>query len=118
MKKILLLLFLLNGLLVSAQVTLTSSNLPVISISTHGQTIPDDPKIDATMGIIFNGDGVRNNVIDPFNEFNGKIGIEVRGQSSQMFPMKSYSIEIRDSSDNFIRIAEGKRLGFICALYG
>jgi hypothetical protein len=100
MKKILLFLFLLNGLLVSAQVTLTSSNLPIISINTNGQTIPDDPKIDATMGIIFNGDGVRNNITDPFNEFSGKIGIEVRGQSSQMFPMKSYSIEIRDSSDN------------------
>ncbi len=52
------------------------------------------------MGIIFNGEGVRNNLSDPFNHYTGKIGIEIRGQSSQMFPMKSYSIELRDASDN------------------
>jgi hypothetical protein len=78
----------------------TSSNLPIIFINTNGQTIPDDPKITADMGIIFNGNNVRNNVTDPFNHYSGKIGIEVRGQSSQMFPMKSYSIELRDNSGN------------------
>jgi hypothetical protein len=82
--------------------TLTSSNLPIISINTNGQTIPDDPKITADMGIIFNGENVRNNVTDPFNHYNGKIGIEIRGQSSQMFPMKSYSLELRDASGNSI----------------
>ncbi len=76
---------------------LTSSNLPIIVINTGGQPIPDDPKIMADMGIIFNGDGVRNNATDPFNHYNGKIGIEVRGQSSQMFPMKSYGVELWDN---------------------
>ena len=47
------------------------------------------------MGIIWNADGSRNNTTDPWNHYNGKIGIEVRGQSSQQFPMKSYSIELR-----------------------
>src|SRR5204862_281233 len=28
------------------------------------------------------------------------IGIEIRGQSSQMFPMKSYTIELRDATGN------------------
>ncbi len=86
----------------NAQVTLTSSNLPIVVINTNGQTIPDEPKIDASMGIINNGDGVRNNITDPYNEYNGKIGIEVRGQSSQSFPMKSYSIELRDANDEDI----------------
>jgi hypothetical protein len=81
----------------SAQV-LTSSNLPIIVINTNGQEIPDDPKITADMGIVYNGEGVRNKVTDPFNHYNGKIGIEVRGQSSQMFPMKSYSIELWDNA--------------------
>jgi hypothetical protein len=80
--------------------TLTSSNLPIIVINTNGQTIPDDPKITADMGIIYNGTGIRNNMTDPFNHYNGKIGIEIRGQSSQMFPMKSYSIELRNASGN------------------
>jgi hypothetical protein len=80
--------------------TLTSSNLPIIIINTSGQTIPDEPKITADMGIIFNGEGARNNVTDVMNHYNGKIGIEVRGQSSQMFPMKSYSVELRDDAGN------------------
>lgn len=79
-------------------VNLTSSNLPIIVINTNGQEIPDDPKIIADMGIIYNGDNQRNNITDPFNHYNGKIGIEIRGQSSQMFPQKSYSIELRKSN--------------------
>lgn len=93
-------LFLVSNM--HAQVTLTSSNLPIIVINTNGQEIPDDPKITADMGIINNGDGNRNNVTDAFNEYEGRIGIEIRGQSSQMFPMKSYSIELRDDEGESI----------------
>jgi hypothetical protein len=71
--------------------------LPIIIINTGGQEIPNDPKITADMGIIYNGTGLRNNITDPLNHYNGKIGIEIRGQSSQSFPMKSYSIELRDN---------------------
>lgn len=101
MKTILLfLLFALFGVSLFAQnVTLTSSNLPIIVINTNGQEILNDPKITADMGIIFNDNGTRNNITDPFNHYNGKIGIEIRGQSSQMFPMKSYSIELRDANE-------------------
>lgn len=49
------------------------------------------------MGIIYNGVGVRNNVTDPFNNFNGKIGIEIRGSSSQSFPKKQYGLELIDA---------------------
>lgn len=90
-------LFLCIKLHSSAQ-TFTSSNLPIIVINTNGQSIPDDPKITADMGIILNSNGARNNLSDAFNAYNGKIGIELRGQSSQQFPMKSYSIELRDNT--------------------
>jgi CotH kinase protein len=79
-------------------VTLSSSNLPIIVINTNGQTIPNEPKISADMGIVFNSGSARNNINDVFNHYNGKIGIEIRGQSSQSFPMKSYSIELRDNT--------------------
>ncbi len=82
----------------SQTINFTSSNLPVIVINTNGQTIPDDPKITADMGIIDNGPGKRNNLTDTFTQYKGKIGIEIRGQSSQMFPMKSYSLELRDAA--------------------
>ena len=76
----------------------SSSNLPVIVIDTHDQTILDEPKITASMGIIYNGPGNRNNITDPFNNYNGTIGIELRGNSTQnIFPKKPYSIETRDS---------------------
>ena len=83
----------------------TSSNLPIVVINTHGQTIPDDPKIEADMGIIDNGEGNRNNIGDPFNQFNGKIGIEIRGSSSQQFPKLQYGIETRDGSGNAVDVS-------------
>lgn len=75
-----------------------SSNLPIIVINTNGQTIPDDPKLVATMGVIDNGPGNRNTITDPFNNYNGFIGIETRGESSQTFPKKSYALETRDAT--------------------
>ena len=44
-------------------------------ISTNGQQIVDEPKINANLAVIENK-----------NESNYKIGIEIRGSSSQMFP--------------------------------
>jgi hypothetical protein len=76
----------------------TSSNLPIVVINTSGQTILDEPKITASMGIIDNGAGTRNNITDPFNIYDGKIGIEIRGSSSQSFPKKQYGIELRDEA--------------------
>jgi hypothetical protein len=75
--------------------TFSSSNLPIIVINTNGVGIPDEPKITATMGIINRSGGLRNNVSDPFNDYNGKIGIELRGSSSQSFPKKQYGIELK-----------------------
>ena len=86
-------------------VNFTSSNLPIIVINTHGQVILDEPKIAADMGIIANGPGVRNNLSDPFNAYNGKIGIEIRGASSQMFPKKQYAIETRDDQGKDVDVA-------------
>lgn len=74
-----------------------SSNLPLVIIDTHGQEIPDDPKITADMGIIDNGPGQRNAITDSFNVYSGPIGIEIRGSSSQEFPKKQYGIETRDT---------------------
>lgn len=74
---------------------LTASNHPIIIINSGGVTIPDEPKIDASMGIIYNGPGVVNNVSDSFNHYNGNIGIETRGNSTQGFDKKTYSIETR-----------------------
>lgn len=74
------------------------SNLPIVVINTSGISIPDEPKIAAHLGIIDNGPGQTNHLTDTCNNYNGHAGIEIRGQSTQMFPKKSYSIETRDST--------------------
>ena len=102
MNKLLLLLSLLatcSGAVAQTSpnpVAFTSSNLPIVVINTGGKTIVDDPKIDAYMGIINNPNGARNYLANPYNDYHNKIGIELRGSSSQSFPQKSYSIESRD----------------------
>ena len=37
---------------------------------------------------------------DAGRDHRAVVGIEIRGQSSQSFPMKSYSIELRDAAGN------------------
>lgn len=71
------------------------SHLPVLVIDTRNQVIPDDPKITAKLKVINNGPGVSNNLFQQGTDYDGLIGIEVRGQSSQSFPKKSFSIELR-----------------------
>ncbi|OUX21648.1 MAG: hypothetical protein CBE15_09595, partial [Euryarchaeota archaeon TMED255] len=60
------------------------NNLPSMRISTIGQVIVDEPKINAELIVS------ENNI-----ESNYKIGIEIRGSSSQMFPKKSYGFETK-----------------------
>ena len=79
-----------------AQVDFTSSNLPIIVINTDGAEIVDEPKINVFMGVINNPPGQRNNLTDPFTDYQGTIGIEIRGATSQSFPKKQYSVELRD----------------------
>jgi hypothetical protein len=80
----------------------TSSNLPIVIISTGNVPVVDDPKHAVDFKIIDNGTGNRNYLTDPPNNYNGRAGIETRGSSSQMFPKKTYGIELWDSADQSI----------------
>lgn len=82
-----------------------STELPLIIINTNGKTIVDEPKIMADMKIISNASGL-NKYNDTANEYNGKIGIEFRGSSSQHYPQKPFAIETRnsDGSNNNVSI--------------
>lgn len=76
----------------------SSSDLPIIQIETNGQFIPDEPKIFVDLKVINNGPGARNYLNDLPNDYNGKAGIELRGESSQSFPKKSISVETRTAT--------------------
>lgn len=83
-----------------------SSDLPIVVINTAGGvSIPNEPKVDATMGIIYNGVGALNSITDPFNEFDGNIGIEIRGSSSSGFPKKQWGLETRDPAGNSMDVS-------------
>jgi len=81
----------------------SSSNLPIVIIntgnypnSTDKYEILDEPKIIASMVILYRPDSTRNNLSDSLNNnyinYKGKIGIEIRGSSSQVLPKKSYGL--------------------------
>ena len=87
---------------VSAQ-TFTSSNLPIVIIttdnypnSTQPQEILDSPRVLGNMKIIKHPDGTRNYMTDvntpAFINYNGRISIEIRGSSSQSLPKKQYGL--------------------------
>jgi spore coat protein CotH len=79
--------------------TFTDSNLPIVVIETDGgANIPDEPKVLGTMKIIWHQDGSRNYMSDidnpEFLNYDGRMGIERRGSSSQTYSNKKpYAIE-------------------------
>ena len=80
------------SLTVTAQ-SFTDSNLPIVVITTdNGANIPDEPKVLGTMKIIWHQDGSRNYMSDidspEFLNYDGRIGIERRGSSSQTYSNK------------------------------
>ncbi len=96
-KLLIVLLVFLGSFKSFSQVSLVSSNLPIVVIDTKGRQIVNEPKIPATMGIIDNGPGNTNDISDPFNDYNGNIGIEYRGSSSQaLYDKKNFGIETWD----------------------
>ena len=86
-------------------VVFTSSNLPLVVINTHGQSIHNSYRIVVDMGIINNPNGQRNYLTDPFTDYNGKISIEIRGSSSTMFDKKPYGFETQDSLGNNVNVS-------------
>jgi hypothetical protein len=101
MKAVFFLVFLIyfTGFSALSQV-FTDSNLPIVIINTdNGAPIPDEPKVPATMKIIYRGPGQRNYITDQDNpsflDYSGKIGIEIRGSSSQATEKKQYGFSTK-----------------------
>ena len=102
-------LFLLISALSFGQVNFTDSNLPIFIIDTEVDPvtglpteIPDDPKVWASLKIIFHPDGSRNYLTDQntteFLNYNGRIKIELRGSTSQSLPKKQYGWTTYDTA--------------------
>jgi len=81
----------------------TDSNLPIVVITTDNNPstgipyeILDNPRVLATMKIIYHPDGSRNYLTDVNNtnflNYTGRISIEIRGSTSQSLPKKPYGL--------------------------
>src|SRR5687768_17633167 len=68
-------------LLVLAAAAPAAAAPPVVHVDAP-RAIPNEPKVAAALRM---------------PGYRGRIGIEVRGQSSQQFPKKSFAIELRDA---------------------
>jgi spore coat protein CotH len=100
--QVILAFVLFSSLTLRAQ-TFTESNFPIVIITTdldpstsQPLEILDDPKILASMKIIKRPDGTKNYLTDQntagYLNYNGRIGIEIRGSSSQSLPKKGYGL--------------------------
>lgn len=71
------------------------SEVPILQIDTHWRIIPDDPKVGADLVIHFDPRESTQSLAS-LTAYQGRIGIELLGQSSLKFPKKSYALELRD----------------------
>ena len=104
MKKVLFIGILIFGVLVAKAQYITSSNLPIVIITTdNGANIPDEPKIGATMKILYVNDTTINYLSNQddtaYLNYYGRIGIERRGSTSQGHSKKPYGFETRLDDD-------------------
>ncbi|MFN8239601.1 MAG: CotH kinase family protein [Bacteroidales bacterium] len=97
-KSVLLILILSGISIFSTAQGINESYLPVISIDTRGQSIISEARIIAGLKVIDNGKDQLNNIFVPGTDFDGNVAIKIRGQSSQMFPKKSFSLELRNNT--------------------
>lgn len=84
-----------------------SSHLALVLFDTGGSEIPDEPKIAARMTVI--DDGAVNTLDSRAFDYDGPIGIELRGHSSQRFPKKQFGVETRGDQGDGIDV---ELLGF------
>lgn len=69
------------------------ASLPLAVVTTR-RRIRSEPKVGASLRIVDSGAGRRNRAGDTA-AFSDRIGIEVRGYSSQRFPKRQYALELR-----------------------
>lgn len=82
--------------------SITQSNIPIIIIDPGNVEIPNDPKIEASFKIIAkDGDGFysyNSPSLPNTYQYEGQIGIEIRGNTSTEWPKKSYGFETHDGT--------------------
>ena len=87
------------------EIEFKSSNLPIILIDTDGNEIVDEPKINGRIQIIYDESGDRNSLESQKFYHESKIGIELRGNSTQRRPKKPYLFETRQEDGENLNVS-------------
>ncbi|MFM9986509.1 MAG: CotH kinase family protein [Flavobacteriales bacterium] len=74
-----------------------STYLPIVFISTGGIEIPDEPKIEAHLRIIYHGTNILNFITDTDSHYEGDVLIELQGFTGPYYPKKNYDFDLIDS---------------------
>ncbi|MCF0057659.1 CotH kinase family protein [Dyadobacter sp. CY356] len=89
--------------------SIIQSNIPIIIINPGNVEIPNDPKVTASFKIIgADGEGFYSYNRPSFTDiyqYEGQIGIEIRGNTSTEWPKKSYGFETRDAAGATIDVS-------------
>ena len=83
----------------------TTGNTPLVLINAENWIKTDIERTNADMKIIYNNQDEKNFIDATVFDFEGKIGIRTRGQSTLGFPKKQYAVEIRDENDDDVNVS-------------
>lgn len=72
----------------------TSSNLPIVKLTTLDGNVPNEPKVQAHLQIIDNGNGLRNYANQTNYAYEGDIMVELQGFTGPSYPKKNYDFDL------------------------
>jgi len=90
-------LIILTDTLIAQDLLKNGTEFPLFIIDTYENEIVNEPKIEAHLGIIHN-EGALNFVSQEYNVYNGRIGIEIRGNGTIGFEKISYLFETQEEN--------------------
>lgn len=88
--------------ILDSNITSFSSNLPLLVLDTFNHTVAADMPVRAPVNMTIIDTVATTGRSSPLGEINfqGRVGLELRGQTSLGFPKKPYNVEIWDETDD------------------
>jgi spore coat protein CotH len=79
---------------------ITTGDIPLVVIDLDDQMINNEYRINGKINIMYHDSSEKNFINSHIFDLSEDLGIKIRGNSSQDFPKKQYSIEIIDDDGN------------------
>jgi hypothetical protein len=83
----------------STVTSVQNANLPIILINTYGATLNDTDSIGGS-ATVMNSVGGTTDLLNGVADYQGRIGIHIRGSTSESYPKQQYSMELWNESND------------------